>query len=143
MTKKATTPTIFQQKVYALCKLIPSGKVITYGSIAQVLGTSSRAVGGALRRNPYAPKVPCHRVIASSLYIGGFSGTWGLHEKRDGPVYRKIELLKREGVKFTTEGKLINAERSILSGKDLKKIYRQSTRSDSRYETQISITDKM
>ncbi len=59
--------TVFQQSVYDICLRVPRGKVTTYGEIARVLGCgSSRAVGQALRCNPFAPRVPCHRVIASS-----------------------------------------------------------------------------
>lgn len=63
-----------------VCSAIPKGKVSTYGALSQVLKSSPRAVGQALRRNPFAPQVPCHRVIASTLELGGFSGTWvGAH----------------------------------------------------------------
>ncbi|CAN0536123.1 unnamed protein product, partial [Ectocarpus sp. 8 AP-2014] len=51
---------------------IPAGKISTYGGVANVLNSSARAVGGALRGNPFAPVVPCHRVVMSDLTIGGF-----------------------------------------------------------------------
>lgn len=78
----------------------------TYGTLAKILDSSPRAVGGALRTNPYAPKVPCHRVIASDGYVGGFKGDW---EKAPSGVNQcmKLQLLKEEGVEFTTEGKLV------------------------------------
>lgn len=53
---------------------VPEGTVTTYGSIARALKTSPRAVGNALRSNPYAPRVPCHRCVTSTGYINGFSG---------------------------------------------------------------------
>lgn len=59
-----------------LCKAIPPGKVTTYGAMASALHSSARAVGQAMRRNPFAPRVPCHRVIAVNLELGGFSGSW-------------------------------------------------------------------
>ena len=62
--------------VAQVCSAIPKGKVSTYGALSQVLKSSPRAVGQALRRNPYAPQVPCHRVVASTLELGGFSGSW-------------------------------------------------------------------
>ena len=69
--------TPFMQSVYDLVSTIPEGKVSTYGAVAQALRSSARAVGQALRGNPFAPVVPCHRVVASTLELGGFSGTWG------------------------------------------------------------------
>lgn len=73
---KQRPPTEFEARLHAVCKRIPRGKVATYGQLAKVLGSAPRAVGQALRRNPYAPVVPCHRVIAASLELGGFSGSW-------------------------------------------------------------------
>ncbi|KAI5285575.1 hypothetical protein KEM54_000462 [Ascosphaera aggregata] len=75
-SSKSTTPstTPFQERVYALLRQVPEGSVTTYGAIARALRTSPRAVGNALRNNPYAPQVPCHRCIASNGYINGFSG---------------------------------------------------------------------
>ena len=82
-------PTKFQDKVYNLCKKVPKGKVTTYKEIAEALGTKAyRAVGTALNKNPYAPKVPCHRVVNSDGFIGGFASG----------VSKKIRLLMKEGV---------------------------------------------
>ena len=65
----------FSEKVYDICKRIPRGKVSTYKEISLMLGVNScQAVGQSLRRNPYAPKVPCHRVVKSDGYVGGFFG---------------------------------------------------------------------
>jgi len=51
--------------------------------------------------------VPCHRVIASDGYVGGFKGDW---EKAPSGINQalKLKLLKEEGVDFTPEGKLID-----------------------------------
>ncbi|EXJ77113.1 hypothetical protein A1O3_10271 [Capronia epimyces CBS 606.96] len=68
--------TEFQERVYLHLLLIPPGQVTTYAALAQALGSSPRAVGGALRCNPFAPTVPCHRVIASDGSLGGFLGEW-------------------------------------------------------------------
>lgn len=90
------TPTPFQQRVYDACREIPPGRVATYRDLARHIDcASARAVGQALRRNPYAPEVPCHRVIKTDRTLGGFSG------HREGPeVDRKYQILRREGVAF-------------------------------------------
>ena len=81
----------FNDNVYNLCKKIPKGKVSTYGEIARALNTKAyRAVGNALNKNPYAPQVPCHRVINSQGFLHGFAS--GLKNKR--------KLLEKEGVKI-------------------------------------------
>ncbi|MAD87456.1 MAG: hypothetical protein CL912_31240 [Deltaproteobacteria bacterium] len=53
------------KRVYALLRQIPSGKVSSYAALSKALSSSPRAVGGALRRNPFAPEVPCHRIICA------------------------------------------------------------------------------
>jgi methylated-DNA-[protein]-cysteine S-methyltransferase len=109
-------PTPFERRVYALCSAIPRGRVSTYGGMAAALSPrgSARAVGQAMRRNPFAPRVPCHRVIAASRLIGGFSGEAGPCCGRrpgggggggggGGHVSRKRALLRGEGVRFESE----------------------------------------
>jgi methylated-DNA-[protein]-cysteine S-methyltransferase len=94
--------TAFQAKVYqALCE-VPKGAVTTYGELAKRIGCrSAQAVGGALRNNPFAPEVPCHRVVAADLSIGGFQG------ETDGPqIERKRALLRAEGIVFDGAGKV-------------------------------------
>lgn len=105
-------PTQYETRLYSLCSVIPPGKVSTYGALAEVLRSSPRAVGQALRRNPFAPKVPCHRVIAASLELGGFSGSWGLHCAN---VQRKRALLSEEGVEFDGRGKLLQPRRAMAA----------------------------
>jgi O-6-methylguanine DNA methyltransferase len=79
----------FNEKVWAVCARIPAGRVATYGQIARLLGSRGyRAVGMALNRNPYAPQVPCHRVVGSTGALTGFAG--GIEKKR--------RLLASEGV---------------------------------------------
>ncbi|KAJ5009654.1 hypothetical protein K4K57_008434 [Colletotrichum sp. SAR 10_99] len=66
--------TQFEKRVWtALCQ-VPTGHITTYALLANHLKSSPRAVGNALRRNPYAPQVPCHRVIATGGDLGGFKG---------------------------------------------------------------------
>ncbi|HEY2573539.1 MAG TPA: MGMT family protein [Verrucomicrobiaceae bacterium] len=100
-------PTLFEEKVYEATCCIPRGKVSTYQLIGTSIGCgSSQAVGQALRRNPSAPKVPCHRVISSSLTIGGFAG-----ERNGAEIQRKLKLLGEEGVHFDAEGRLADPSR--------------------------------
>lgn len=88
--------TPFQQRVYDEVTRIPRGRVATYKDVAARIGCGSpRAVGQALKRNPFAPRVPCHRVIASDMTIGGFQGeTHGI------AIRRKLRMLEGEGVRF-------------------------------------------
>jgi O-6-methylguanine DNA methyltransferase len=66
INKAKSEVTEFQTRVYTLLHQIPEGKVTTYAALAKALNSSPRAIGGALRNNPFAPEVPCHRCIASS-----------------------------------------------------------------------------
>ncbi len=89
-------PTAFQMRVYAATRQIPRGRVTTYGELARQIGCrSARAVGQALRVNPYAPEVPCHRVVAADGSLGGFFGSRAEEE-----LARKRALLEAEGVVF-------------------------------------------
>ena len=74
----------FARKVYAIARSIARGKTETYGDVATRIGSpgASRAVGGALGRNPIPLFVPCHRVIAAGGRVGGFSATGGVALKR-------------------------------------------------------------
>ena len=99
-------PTAFEQRVYDVVRRVAPGAVTTYGAVARRVGCgSARAIGCALRRNPFAPDVPCHRVIRSDLRLGGFRG------RRAGPeTARKKALLAAEGVRFE-KGKLADLSR--------------------------------
>lgn len=100
-------PTDFESRIYEALREIPRGKVTTYAFLARHLQCgSSQAVGQALKRNPFAPKVPCHRVIRTDGTLGGYSG------KTEGDeITRKIAFLKEEGVDFDEAGKLIDPAR--------------------------------
>ena len=89
----------FAQKVYQLLKKIPKGKVSTYKEIAKALNCRAyQAVGQALKRNPFSPQVPCHRVVKSDGSIGGFAGKTSGKE-----IKRKIMMLKKEGIRFNSK----------------------------------------
>jgi O-6-methylguanine DNA methyltransferase len=63
---KSQVVTKYQERVYTALQQIPEGKITSYAAMAKALGSSPRAVGGALRINPFAPEIPCHRCIAST-----------------------------------------------------------------------------
>jgi len=86
--------TKFQLKVWKYLKTIPKGSVKTYKEVAIAIKKpkSARAVGNACGKNPYAPKIPCHRVIRSDGGLGGYSGRGG--------IKTKLRLLRSEKVKI-------------------------------------------
>jgi len=75
--------TAFQLKVWNYLKKIPKGKVKTF-DVAKGIGKprAFRAVANAVGKNPYPPKIPCHRVIRSDGTLGGYSGKGGIEQKR-------------------------------------------------------------
>lgn len=74
----------FYQAVWKACAEIPKGEVRTYGWIARRIGKpgSARAVGQALGKNPFAPAVPCHRVVGADGRLTGYSAAGGVAKKR-------------------------------------------------------------
>ena len=93
-------PTAFEKRVYAATKSIPRGKVSTYAFVARHIGCgSNQAVGQALKRNPFAPEVPCHRVVSSALTLRGFNG-----QREGAELARKRRMLDEEGVRFDENG---------------------------------------
>ena len=81
----------FNARVYELARRIPPGRTMTYGEVAAALGEpgAARAVGQALGHNPFAPVVPCHRVLAAGGRTGGFSAGGG--------AATKMRMLEIEG----------------------------------------------
>lgn len=86
----------YAQNVLRVASLIPLGYVASYGSVAQVAGGSPRGVGRVMALNPFAPIVPCHRVVGSDFSLVGYGG--GLPAK--------LEFLKREAKGYTHERKI-------------------------------------
>lgn len=79
----------FNERCYAILRKVPKGKVTTYKALAEKMGTKAyRAVGNAMNSNPYAPEVPCHRVVGSNGSMTGFASG----------IPKKIKMLKEEGV---------------------------------------------
>ena len=86
--------TEFQLKVWSYLKKIPKGKLKTYAQVATAIGKPKavRAVANAIGKNPFPPKIPCHRVIRSNGKLGGYSAKGGIKTKK--------KLLKNEGFSF-------------------------------------------
>ena len=99
----------FKDTVYTIASHIPKGKVATYGQIAKLAGSSGggRAVGLCMKTNPFAPRVPCHRVVASDGSLTGFSAPGGVKKKKC--------MLKAEGVVFKKEK--VDMFKSLWNGK--------------------------
>lgn len=83
---------MFTQRVLKMVAQIPCGRVITYKDLAEAAGSPKavRAVGNILHNNPHLIEIPCHRVVKSNGEVGGYVGG----------VKKKIQLLKKEGIKI-------------------------------------------
>ncbi len=102
MSDPGRPPTDFETRVYEAARRIPRGRVTTYGRLGAAIGCgSSQAIGQALRRNPFAPEVPCHRIVRGDLTLGGFAGATEGEE-----IDRKRRLLAGEGVRFDGAGRV-------------------------------------
>ena len=99
--------TDFQQKCYQILTTnVPEGRVITYAGLAKLIGhpKAHRAVGSAMNKNPFAPKVPCHRVVKSNGEVGGFAQD----------IQIKIHRLKQEGIEIKNN-KILNFDHLCLT----------------------------
>lgn len=92
-----TEITNFRQKVYSELAQVQPGKTVTYGQLAQQVGSpkAARAVGTAMAKNRHVPIIPCHRVISSNGSLGNYSGYGG--------VKTKANLLEHEMLHASTE----------------------------------------
>jgi methylated-DNA-[protein]-cysteine S-methyltransferase len=93
----------FNRRVYDVALAIPPGETLTYGEVAARIGEpgAARAVGVALGQNPFAPIVPCHRVLAAGGKTGGFSA--------DGGVETKLRMLTIEKARTSAQPGLFGA----------------------------------
>jgi len=97
--------TKFQSECYEALKKVPKGKVITYAGLARMVGRpkAHRAVGSAMNKNPYAPQVPCHRVVKSNGDLGGFATD----------IKVKIKRLQKEGV-VVSDNKIVDFQSTLF-----------------------------
>eukprot|EP00929_Paragymnodinium_shiwhaense_P037208 TRINITY_DN19867_c0_g2_i3.p1 TRINITY_DN19867_c0_g2~~TRINITY_DN19867_c0_g2_i3.p1 ORF type:complete len:263 (+),score=23.70 TRINITY_DN19867_c0_g2_i3:75-791(+) len=99
-------------EVWRAVSLVPCGRVVTYGEVARALGGQwdPKAVGQALKQNPHAPHVPCHRVIRADRSLGGYFGGTRPEDPR---MMAKVTLLEEEGVLLEAGDVLRVAGRSL------------------------------
>jgi len=97
--------TDFQYQCYEALKKVPRGMVISYAGLAEMIGRprAHRAVGSAMNKNPFAPEVPCHRVVKSNGNLGGFADD----------ISVKIKRLHEEGV-LVSGNKVVDFEKVLF-----------------------------
>ncbi|PTU25190.1 hypothetical protein P175DRAFT_0554437 [Aspergillus ochraceoroseus IBT 24754] len=114
------TLTPYRRRTYRALLSVPPGQWTTYAALARHLRSSARAVGAAMRTNPFAPEVPCHRVLGRDGSLGGYMGS-SPSSKRGSKDERNLELkrklLEREGVRFDNGGKAMG--RGFVEFRDL------------------------
>ena len=99
--------TQFQQLCYQTLKQkVPAGRVISYGDLAKLIGhpKAHRAVGSAMNKNPFAPEVPCHRVVKSSGDLGEFAQAVSLKAKRlqeEGVLVKNNKIVNFDQIRIT------------------------------------------
>jgi len=94
-----------QQKVLEMMEKIPKGRVTTYKILGDKLGTKAyRAVGTCVKNNPFAPTIPCHRVVKSDGGVGFYSGSGG--------IKTKIRMLRQEGI-LIRKNKIVDFEKVL------------------------------
>ena len=99
----------YTRRVLEATSLIPVGYVASYGSVAKAAGGSPRAVGNVMAANPFAPIVPCHRVVSSDFSLGGYGGgldvkhAFLVREKRGYKSQREIPVGSKKLMVFPVE----------------------------------------
>ena len=105
---------VFAEQIYQVLKQVPRGKVTTYAALAKRINSKAyRAVGMVLSKNPYAPVVPCHRVVRSDGTIGGFMG-----KKNGSTIIKKKKMLEVEGIIFEGD-KVKDFEKVVFRDKEI------------------------
>jgi O-6-methylguanine DNA methyltransferase len=93
----------YSKKVLGLLAKVPVGYVTTYGALAKATEGGPRAVGNVMAANPFAPLIPCHRVVRSDCTLGGYGG--GLDTKRK--ILEREDRGYREARKINVDGKVL------------------------------------
>ncbi len=93
----------YSRKVLKVTGLIPVGYIATYGAVSEAAGGSPRAVGNVMAANPFAPVVPCHRVVSAGFGLGGY-----------GNLQVKREILSREKRGFISGRAIAVANRKLI-----------------------------
>jgi methylated-DNA-[protein]-cysteine S-methyltransferase len=107
----------YTQRILEVASLIPTGYVTSYGAIAKAAGGSPRSVGRVMASNPFAPIVPCHRVVSSDFTLGGYGGGLAakleflIREKRGYASTREIEVGNKKLRVFPVERVLKKLEK--------------------------------
>ncbi|KAL9082830.1 MAG: hypothetical protein Q9159_006161 [Coniocarpon cinnabarinum] len=112
---RSLTP--FRRRTLILLTQVPRGRYTTYQALANGIAktspnitggkkSSARAVGSAMRNNPFAPQVPCHRCLASDGRLGGFGGVWDDESEN---AKKKRRMLRAEGLRFDGKGKVVGS----------------------------------
>lgn len=95
----------FKDKIYSQLKKVPEGRVTTYKELAKIVDSRAyRVVGRIMNMNPYAPEVPCHRVVNSDGSIGGYAG--GVDEK--------VKMLESEGVEVK-DNRIVDFQKKLFT----------------------------
>jgi len=110
---------IDKKLVYKLLKQVPKGKITTYKALARAVGNpnGARAVGAIMRANPYAPIVPCHRVVYSNGGLGGFNGMKRIDDK--------VRMLKEEGI-MIKDGRIEDLRKHYFENFSLQKTKKET-----------------
>lgn len=104
MTEQVSRTTNFYEQLYARLREVPKGRVTTYKELAKAVHSKAyRAVGTAMNKNPYAPEVPCHRVVNSDGRVGGFAAG----------TKKKTAMLRKEGL-LIKNGKVIDFAKALF-----------------------------
>jgi len=106
MKKRASES--FSSRVYKVLIRVPEGRVTTYKEVAKAINTKAyRAVGSVIAKNPYAPEVPCHRVVRSDGSVGNYTCNGKKNPKK------KIRILMSEGITIKNN-KIKNFEKFLF-----------------------------
>jgi len=97
----------YSQRVLSFLSKVPVGYVTTYGALAKAAGGGPRAVGNVMAANPFAPLIPCHRVVRSDFGVGGYGGSLGEGVKVKRAILQREERGYKEPTKIRVNGSVL------------------------------------